>query len=185
MAAPFFEQIKQHFWKRCLVDYLNELPQRTKWKTNAPSLKPGDLVIIREDNIPHYAGPWHGLKPCILGLMACCVRPRLRLSREATRDPPFDYVPFRWTSRKPVASDLFTAKFNLFIQFVYISQLTLISFQFARLFHLFFVLFYFCLLLVEKTLFSKRPVCLGFFTRKLTRCYQAKTCHRATVGDNA
>lgn len=51
------EQIKQHFWKKWHSDYLNQMQQRTKWKTNAPSLKPGDLVIMREDNIPQLCWP--------------------------------------------------------------------------------------------------------------------------------
>jgi len=33
------------------------MQQRTKWKTNAPSLKVGDLVIMRDENIPPVCWP--------------------------------------------------------------------------------------------------------------------------------
>ncbi|XP_036140825.1 uncharacterized protein LOC118644954 [Monomorium pharaonis] len=50
-------QMRQHFWKRWSNDYLNELQQRTKWKTGGPSLKPGQLVIVREDATPPLCWP--------------------------------------------------------------------------------------------------------------------------------
>ncbi|XP_036148474.1 uncharacterized protein LOC118647529 [Monomorium pharaonis] len=50
-------QMRQHFWKRWSNDYLNELQQRTKWKTGGSSLKPGQLVIVREDATPPLCWP--------------------------------------------------------------------------------------------------------------------------------
>ena len=50
-----FQQIQrlhQHFWKRWSREYISELQQRYKWKTNYGSLKVNDLVLIKEDNIP-------------------------------------------------------------------------------------------------------------------------------------
>ena len=46
------QQIQQHFWSRWSRDYLNTLQQRGKWTTSSPNLSPGDLVIMKEDNIP-------------------------------------------------------------------------------------------------------------------------------------
>lgn len=47
------EQIRHHFWTRWSKEYLSQLQQRSKWKTNtATNLAQGQLVIIREDNLP-------------------------------------------------------------------------------------------------------------------------------------
>lgn len=47
------QQIQQHFWRRWHKEYLNELQVRTKWKANcAQLLRPGVLVLIKEDNLP-------------------------------------------------------------------------------------------------------------------------------------
>jgi len=46
------KQLQQHFWKKWSNEYLNELQQRTKWKSGASSLNPGQLVIVREDDTP-------------------------------------------------------------------------------------------------------------------------------------
>lgn len=42
----------QLIWKAWSQDYLHELQQRTKWTTPKPNLKIGDLVLIREENVP-------------------------------------------------------------------------------------------------------------------------------------
>lgn len=51
-----FERLQhmlQHFWRRWRFEYLSSLQQRTKWKTNiGSSPKLGELVILREDNVP-------------------------------------------------------------------------------------------------------------------------------------
>ncbi|KAJ8956446.1 hypothetical protein NQ318_010760 [Aromia moschata] len=45
--------IIQHFWKRWSREYINTLQQRTKWQHHkSNSLKPGLLVIVKEDNTP-------------------------------------------------------------------------------------------------------------------------------------
>ncbi|KYN27352.1 hypothetical protein ALC57_03264 [Trachymyrmex cornetzi] len=51
------EQMRQYLWNRWSKDYLNQLQQRTKWKTKGIDLKPGDMVLIREDNIPPLCWP--------------------------------------------------------------------------------------------------------------------------------
>ncbi|XP_050338216.1 uncharacterized protein LOC126764587 [Bactrocera neohumeralis] len=44
--------IKQSFWRRWSVDYINELRARVKWTTPSPNLTKGALVIIHDDNLP-------------------------------------------------------------------------------------------------------------------------------------
>ena len=44
--------LKHKFWKRWSTEYLNELQQRHKWKTQSTNLKAGDMVLIKDDNIP-------------------------------------------------------------------------------------------------------------------------------------
>lgn len=44
-------QMVQHFWARWSNDYITTLQNRNKWHKPFP-VKPGQLVIIREDNQP-------------------------------------------------------------------------------------------------------------------------------------
>ncbi|XP_047992482.1 uncharacterized protein LOC125231164 [Leguminivora glycinivorella] len=46
------EQLRQHFWDRWRREYVAELQQRTKWKTKQQELRVGDLVILKEDQLP-------------------------------------------------------------------------------------------------------------------------------------
>ncbi|XP_076380821.1 uncharacterized protein LOC117219916 [Megalopta genalis] len=47
------QQTIQHFWRRWQRDYLHNLQQRHKWKQGHGSpLKVGDMVLIKEDNLP-------------------------------------------------------------------------------------------------------------------------------------
>lgn len=46
------ETIRQHFWRRWQKEYISELQQRTKWKSNTAQLNIGDMVLISEDNTP-------------------------------------------------------------------------------------------------------------------------------------
>lgn len=45
-------QITQHFWRRWQAEYLHTLQQRPKWFHKSQNLKPGDLVLIKEPNLP-------------------------------------------------------------------------------------------------------------------------------------
>ncbi|GFW65451.1 uncharacterized protein TNCV_4410591 [Trichonephila clavipes] len=42
----------QTIWKRWSLSYLNSLKQRKKWIVNKENLKLGDMVLIREENLP-------------------------------------------------------------------------------------------------------------------------------------
>lgn len=46
------QQLLQQFWRRWHKDYLAELQSRTKWKASSSSLDPGQMVFVKEDNIP-------------------------------------------------------------------------------------------------------------------------------------
>jgi hypothetical protein len=46
------QRFNQHLWKRWSSDYLNNLQQRSKWRSQQPDLQPGMLVLLREDNLP-------------------------------------------------------------------------------------------------------------------------------------
>lgn len=46
------QKMSQVFWKSWQQDYLHELQQRPKWRKANENLKIGDLVIVRDENIP-------------------------------------------------------------------------------------------------------------------------------------
>ena len=48
------QKIQNHFWRRWSREYLTQLQTRTKWKRNnyKMPIQQGDLVLLRDDNIP-------------------------------------------------------------------------------------------------------------------------------------
>lgn len=46
------QRLIQSFWTRWRKEYISELQVRNKWKIREPNLKEGDLVILKEDNLP-------------------------------------------------------------------------------------------------------------------------------------
>lgn len=46
------QKMRKDFWNRWSVDYLAELQQRQKWNKQHSTVKIGDLVLLREENIP-------------------------------------------------------------------------------------------------------------------------------------
>uniref|UniRef100_V5FXJ1 DUF5641 domain-containing protein n=1 Tax=Anoplophora glabripennis TaxID=217634 RepID=V5FXJ1_ANOGL len=46
------QQLQRHFWTRWSREYVTELQQRCKWKSNYSNLRINDLVIIKDDNKP-------------------------------------------------------------------------------------------------------------------------------------
>lgn len=46
------QQLQQHFWARWSREYISELQQRCKWRTQQGTIKVDDLVVIKEDNQP-------------------------------------------------------------------------------------------------------------------------------------
>lgn len=46
------EQTRQHFWDRWRHEFLCELQQRSKWRINQGQIQVGDMVILKEANLP-------------------------------------------------------------------------------------------------------------------------------------
>ncbi|XP_060804621.1 uncharacterized protein LOC132902670 [Amyelois transitella] len=46
------EQLRQHFWARWSKEYIAELQQSTKWRTDQDNLKLDTLVVVKNDNLP-------------------------------------------------------------------------------------------------------------------------------------
>ncbi|GFX61892.1 integrase catalytic domain-containing protein [Trichonephila clavipes] len=51
------QKLKLNFWKRWQIDYLNSIQGRTKWKSGTSNIKIGDVVIIKEENLPPSVWP--------------------------------------------------------------------------------------------------------------------------------
>jgi hypothetical protein len=47
----------QAFWKRWSADYLHELHQRQRWQKSTPNLRPGEVLLLKDDNIPPLQWP--------------------------------------------------------------------------------------------------------------------------------
>ncbi|XP_047997265.1 uncharacterized protein LOC125234887 [Leguminivora glycinivorella] len=45
------ELLRQQFWERWRREFMAELQQRVKWKTNQRGIQLGDLVLLKEDNL--------------------------------------------------------------------------------------------------------------------------------------
>ncbi|CAF4950681.1 unnamed protein product [Pieris macdunnoughi] len=46
------QQLLQHFWRRWSNEYLTQFMQRYKWAHQKPEPNVGDIVLVREDNLP-------------------------------------------------------------------------------------------------------------------------------------
>ena len=46
------QQMTQRLWRHWSHDYLHQLQQRNKWKNIQPNVKIGELVLVKEDNLP-------------------------------------------------------------------------------------------------------------------------------------
>ena len=44
--------LTDHFWKRWLREYVPSLTERRKWKRSQPNVKPGDVVLVIDENAP-------------------------------------------------------------------------------------------------------------------------------------
>ncbi|XP_036146048.1 uncharacterized protein LOC118646704 [Monomorium pharaonis] len=45
-------KVRQDFWSRWKLEYLNELQQRSKWIKDGPDLSTGTIVLIKDKNLP-------------------------------------------------------------------------------------------------------------------------------------
>lgn len=48
----YVQHLRNGFWKRWSGEYLMELQARSKWRTKKDNVKPGMIVLIKEDNLP-------------------------------------------------------------------------------------------------------------------------------------
>ena len=47
----------ENFWSKWRKEYLHHLQQRRKWANSTPNLKVGDIVLLKDSNIPRYHWP--------------------------------------------------------------------------------------------------------------------------------
>lgn len=47
-------KLRQHFWKRFTQEYVTSLQQRAKWFKGKPEVKIGQLVLLKDENLPSY-----------------------------------------------------------------------------------------------------------------------------------
>ena len=48
----FLQSLVQNFWIRWKSEYVSALQQRPKWKGETTNVKPGDLVLLKDENLP-------------------------------------------------------------------------------------------------------------------------------------
>lgn len=48
----YVQKLRQQFWRQWHKEYLTNLQYRTKWKDTNTKIQPGQLVLLRENNIP-------------------------------------------------------------------------------------------------------------------------------------
>ncbi|KXJ74588.1 hypothetical protein RP20_CCG013372 [Aedes albopictus] len=48
----YVQQLREHFWRRWSKEYLSELQVRGKWTQKRVNVRPGLIVLLKEDNIP-------------------------------------------------------------------------------------------------------------------------------------
>ncbi|CAH0718941.1 unnamed protein product, partial [Brenthis ino] len=46
------DQLRRHFWDRWSHEYISGLQERTKCRLKKEELKPGDMVVFKEENLP-------------------------------------------------------------------------------------------------------------------------------------
>ena len=46
-----YQKQLQQFWQRWSSNYLQSLQQHQRWQRTSPNLQPGDLILLREDNM--------------------------------------------------------------------------------------------------------------------------------------
>lgn len=51
-AWQHISKVRQDFWKRWQLEYLNELQQRIKWVKDGPKIETGMIVLIKDKNLP-------------------------------------------------------------------------------------------------------------------------------------
>ena len=47
----YLQRLRNHYWKRWKREYLNLLSLRSKWKKGRPSIREGDIVLFRVEEV--------------------------------------------------------------------------------------------------------------------------------------
>ena len=63
----FYQRILEHFWRSWSRDYLQSSQQRTKWFSRHSNLNIGDLVLLRNANLPPAKWKLARVIKCVLG----------------------------------------------------------------------------------------------------------------------
>lgn len=50
-------QLKHEFWRRWSSEYLHQLQEKQKWKSSCENVKEGQMVVIKDDNLPVMSWP--------------------------------------------------------------------------------------------------------------------------------
>jgi hypothetical protein len=46
------ERLRQQWWSRWCHEYLHQLQSRAKWRSKSSDIRPGKMVVIKEENVP-------------------------------------------------------------------------------------------------------------------------------------
>jgi hypothetical protein len=46
------ERLRQQWWSRWSHEYLHQLQSRAKWRSKSSDIRPGKMLVIKEDNVP-------------------------------------------------------------------------------------------------------------------------------------
>lgn len=79
------EQARQHFWRRWSQEYVCELQQRTKWLKRQADLKPGQLVLVKEEMSPPLKWPLGRIEAVYPGSDGACRVVDVRTTRGSLR----------------------------------------------------------------------------------------------------
>lgn len=88
------QRCRQLIWKRWSADYLSQLQQRSKWLQKEPNLRPGRLVLLKEDNAPPLTWPTGIVEETHPGADGLVRVVTVRTSRGLFRRPTTKICPF-------------------------------------------------------------------------------------------
>jgi len=75
------QHLADFFWERWLKEYLHLLQPRSKWHGSSPSLKPGEVVLIKDENTKRSCWPKGVVESVVPGPDGLVRRARIRTAR--------------------------------------------------------------------------------------------------------
>ena len=97
--------LKAEFWRRWSHEYLNTLQHRYKWKTECHNVKPGTMVIIKDDNLPPLKWPLGRITNAIRGKDGLVRVADVRTSTNIIRRPIHKLAPLPMEGEEELAND--------------------------------------------------------------------------------